>query len=185
MISTNDFHTGLTIELEGQVYQVDEFQHSKSGRGGAFVRTKLRNLEEGYTINKTFRANEKVERAHLDKRKMKFLYWDGGSYVFMDNQTYEQIELPEEQIEDKQDYLKENMDLEILMYQGRPIEINLPTFVELKVEKAPPGVKGDTVSGGTKTVTLETGREVQVPLFIERGEVIKVDTRNGEYVERV
>ncbi|MFW6381113.1 MAG: elongation factor P [Bacillota bacterium] len=185
MISTNDFNTGLTIELEGQVYQVDEFQHSKSGRGGAFVRTKLRNLEEGYTINKTFRANEKVERAHLDKRKMKFLYWDGGSYVFMDNQTYEQIELPEEQIEDKKDYLKENMDLEILMYQGRPIEINLPTFVELKVEKAPPGVKGDTVSGGTKTVTLETGREVQVPLFIERGEVIKVDTRNGEYVERV
>lgn len=185
MISTNDFHTGLTIEVDGEAYSVVDFQHSKSGRGGAFVRTKLRNLKEDYVIEKTFRANEKVARAHIDSRKMQFLYWDGSDYVFMDNETYEQIELSREQLDDKVKYLKENMTLEVSMYDGRPIDINLPTFVELEVTGAPPGVKGDTVSGGSKTATLETGLKVQVPLFVDEGTVIKVDTRTGEYEERV
>ncbi len=184
MISTNDFHTGLTIELEGQVYEVIDFQHSKTGRGGAFVRTKLKNIEENYVINKTFRANEKVPRAHLDKRKMQFLYWDGNDYVFMDNETYEQISLSKEQLGEKMNYLIENMVLEVAMHEGRPVDIDLPTFVELEVKKTQPGIKGDTVSGGSKPATLETGLVVQVPLFIDEGEKIKVDTRKGEYIER-
>lgn len=185
MISTNDFHTGLTIEVDGTVYSVEDFQHSKSGRGGAFVRTKLRNMEEDYTINKTFRAGEKVSRAHVEQRKMQFLYWDGSSYVFMDNETYEQISLSEDQLGDKVKYLEENMDLEVLMYEGRPLDINLPTFVELKVEKTQPSIKGDTVSGGTKPATMTTGLVIKVPLFVEKGDVIKIDTREEEYVERV
>ena len=185
MISTNDFHTGLTIELDGTVYSVENFQHSKSGRGGAFVRTKLRNMEEDYTINKTFRAGEKVKKAHLDKRKMQFLYWDGSDYVFMDNDSYEQVTLSKEQLGDKVNYLRENMNLQIAMYEGRPVDIDLPTFVELEVEKTQPGIKGDTVSGGTKPATLSTGLVIQVPLFVEEGDEIKIDTRKDEYVERV
>ena len=185
MISTNDFHTGLTIDLDGEVYEVVEFQHSKSGRGGAFVRTKLKNLEEEYVVEKTFRAGEKVERAHIDERDVKFLYWDGSDYVFMDNETYDQISLSKEQLGDKTNYIKENMNLSILMYGTRPIGINIPTFVELEVEDTPPGVKGNTVSGGSKPATLETGLVVQVPLFIDEEDVIKVDTRTDEYMERV
>ena len=185
MISTNDFNTGLTIELEGEVYQVIDFQHSKSGRGSAFVRTKLRNVEEGYTINKTFKAGEKVETAHVDKKKMQFLYWDGNDYIFMDNETYEQFHLSEEQLGDKIKYLKENMELDISVYQGRPIDIDLPTFVELEVKQTPPNIRGDTVSGGTKPATTETDLVVQVPLFIEEGDILKIDTRNNEYIERV
>ncbi len=185
MISTNDFNTGLTIELDGEVYQVIDFQHSKSGRGSAFVRTKLRNVEEGYVINKTFKAGEKVETAHVDKKTMQFLYWDGNDYIFMDNDTYEQFHLSEEQLGDKVKYLKENMELEISLYQRRPIDIDLPTFVELEVESTPPGIKGNTVSGGSKPATMETGLVVQVPLFINEGDIIKVDTRSDEYIERV
>ena len=185
MISTNKFHPGLTIELEGTVYEVLESQHSKSGRGGAFVRTKLRNLEEGNTIQKTFRAGEKVERAHIDTRRVQFLYWDGNNYVFMDKESYEQFELSEEQLAEKVKYLTENMDLKIDMYEGQPIEVQLPTFVELEVKKTQPSIKGDTVSGGSKPATMDTGLEVQVPLFVEEGDVIKIDTRKQEYVERV
>ncbi|MFW5984947.1 MAG: elongation factor P [Halanaerobiaceae bacterium] len=185
MISTNKFHTGLTIELEGTVYEVLEFQHSRSGRGGAFVRTKLRNVEENTTINKTFRAEEKVERAHVDSREMQFLYWDGNNYVFMDNDNYEQIELSKEQLGDKVKFLQENMDIEIDMYEGRAIDIKLPTFVELEVEETTPNIKGDTVSGGSKPATMSTGLVVQVPLFVEEGDVIKIDTRSKEYIERV
>ncbi len=185
VISTNDFNTGLTIELDGEVYQVIEFQHSKSGRGSAFVRTKLRNVEEGYTINKTFKAGEKVETAHVEKKKMQFLYWDGSDYIFMDNDTYEQFHLSREQLGDKVKYLKENMELDISVYQGRPIDIDLPTFVELKVEKTQPGIKGNTVSGGSKPATMETDLVVQVPLFINEGDTIKIDSRSDEYIERV
>ncbi len=185
MISTNDLNTGLTIELDGDVYQVIDFQHSKSGRGSAFVRTKLRNIEEGYVINKTFKGGEKVETAHVDKKKMQFLYWDGSDYIFMDNDTYDQFHLSEEQLGKKVKYLKENMELEIAVYQKRPIDIDLPTFVELKVESAPPSIKGNTVSGGTKPATMETGLVVQVPLFINEGDVVKIDTRSDEYIERV
>ncbi len=187
MISTNDFHNGLTIELDGTVYQVVDFQHSKTGRGGAFVRTKLRDVENGGTIDKTFRAGEKVDRAHVEQREKQFLYksGDGDEYVFMDNETYEQIFISREQLKDKVNYLKENMTLEVLMYQGRPIDINLPTFVELAVAKTQPGIRGNTVSGGSKPATLETGVVVQVPLFIDVGDLVKIDTRSGEYIERV
>src|SRR6056297_2130422 len=184
VISTNDFNTGLTIELDGEVYQVIEFQHSKSGRGSAFVRTKLRNVEEGYTISKTLKAGENGETAHVDKKKMQFLYWDGNDYIFMDNDTYEQFHLSEEQLGDKIKYLKENMELDISVYQGRPIDIDLPTFVELKVEDTQPNIRGNTVSGGNKPATMETGLVVQVPLFIEEGDTLKIDTRNNEYIER-
>ncbi|SFL09246.1 elongation factor P [Halanaerobium salsuginis] len=184
MISTNDFNTGLTIELEGDVYQVIEFQHSKSGRGSAFVRTKLRNVEEGYVINKTFKAGEKVETAHVEKKKMQFLYWDGNDYIFMDNDTYEQFHLSDEQLGNKIQYLKENMELDISLYQNRPIDIDLPTFVELTVTDTQPGIRGNTVSGGSKPATMETGLVVQVPLFINEGDVIKIDTRSDEYIER-
>ena len=185
MISTNDFHTGLTIELDGTVYSVEEFEHSKSGRGGAFVRTKLRNLEKGNVIQKTFRAGKKVERAHVEKRKMKFLYWDGENYVFMDNETYDQIELSKDQLGDKINYIKENSDINVIMHGDHPLDIDLPTFVELEVKQTEPGIKGDTVSGGNKPATMETGLVIKVPLFIEEGDIIKIDTRTDEYVERV
>jgi elongation factor P len=185
MISTNDFHTGLTIELDGTVYSVEESEHSRSGRGGAFVRTKLRNLEEGNIIQKTFRAGKKVERAHVDKREMQYLYWDDKGYVFMDTERYDQITLSKEQMEDKVNYIKENMNIHLLMYNGRALDIDLPTFVELKVADTPPGIKGDTVSGGTKSATMETGLTVKVPLFINEGDIIKIDTRSDEYMERV
>lgn len=185
MISTNDFHNGLTIELDGTVYQVIDYQHSKLGRGGALVKTKLRNLKDGGVIEKTFRAGEKVNRAHVEQKEMQFLYQSGEDYVFMDNETYEQITLTKEQLGDKVNFLKENMTLEVAMYEGQPIDITLPTFVELEVVQTQPGIKGNTVSGGSKPATLETGAVVQVPLFISEGDVIKVDTRTGEYIERV
>ncbi|AZO95675.1 elongation factor P [Halocella sp. SP3-1] len=185
VISTNDFHNGLTIELDGTVYQVVDFQHSKTGRGGAFVRSKLKNVEDGGVIEKTFRANEKVNRAHVEQREKQYLYRDGDDYIFMDTETYEQIALSQEQLGEKIDYLKENMVLEISVYEGRPIDINLPTFVELAVAKTQPGIKGNTVSGGSKPATLESGAVVQVPLFISEGDIVKVDTRTGEYMERV
>jgi len=185
MISTNDFRTGLTIELDGQVYMVVEFMHVKPGKGAAFVRSKLKNLETGATIERTFRAGEKVPRAHLDKRKMQYLYTDGDSYYFMDEETFEQMALSTEQLGDAIKYLKENMVIDVLLHKNRTIGVDLPNFVELKVVETEPGVKGDTATGGTKGATLETGAKVQVPLFIEAGDIIRVDTRTGEYMERV
>lgn len=184
MISTNDFHNGLTIEFDGTVYQVVSFQHSKTGRGSAFVRTKLRNVEDGGIVEKTFRAGEKINRAHVEQRQKQYLYRDGDDYVFMDNETFEQISIDQKQLADKKNYLKENMILEVSMYKGRPIDITLPTFVELEVVETQPNIKGNTVSGGSKPATLETGAVVQVPLFLNQGEVIRVDTRTGEYIER-
>ncbi|MFP4661881.1 MAG: elongation factor P [Halanaerobiales bacterium] len=185
MISTSDFHNGLTIELDGKVYQLIDFQHSKMGRGGALVKTKLRDVENGGVIEKTFRGGEKVARARVDQREKQYLYRDGEDYVFMDTETYEQIYLSEEQLGDKVNYLKENMTLEVTMYEGRPIDIELPIFVELAVAETQPGIRGNTVSGGSKPATLETGAVVQVPLFIDIGDIIKVDTRTAEYIERV
>lgn len=184
MISTNDFSTGLTIELDDDIYQVINFEHSKSGRGGAFVRTKLKSLTDGHVMNKTFRAGEKIKQAHIETKSMQYLYKDGDKHIFMDEETYEQTYLNIETLGDKIKYFKENMTIEVSFYEGRPIDINLPTAVELEVTYAPPAVKGDTVSGGTKEVELETGLKLQVPLFIERGTVIKVDTRTGEYLSR-
>lgn len=185
MIAASDFRNGLTIELDGTVYQVEDFQHSKMGRGGALVKTKLRNVEEGGTIEKTFRSNEKVNRAHVEQREKQYLYRDGEDYIFMDTDTYEQIALSADQLGDKINYLKENMTLEVSMYDGRPIDIELPIFVELEVKKTQPGIRGNTVSGGSKPATLESGAVVQVPLFINEGVIIKIDTRTGEYMERV
>ncbi|MCG8513962.1 MAG: elongation factor P [Halanaerobiales bacterium] len=185
MISTNEFHNGLTIELSGTVFQVVEFQHSKTGRGGAFVRAKLRDLENGGVIEKTFRAGEKVNRAHVEQCQKQFLYRSNQDFIFMDNETYEQIVINEEQLGDKINYLKENMTLSVLMYKERPIDITLPTSVQLKVIETQPGIKGNTVSGGSKPAKLESGAVVQVPLFIEEGDLIRVDTRSGEYLERV
>ena len=185
MISTNDFHNGLTIELAGTAFQVVEFQHSKTGRGGALVRAKLRNLENGGVIDKTFRAGEKVKRAHVEQRQKQFLYRSNQDFVFMDKQSYEQITLNQEQLGDKINYLTENMTLTVLLYKGLPLDISLPNFVELKVIQTEPGIKGNTVSGGSKAATLESGAVVQVPLFIKQGDLIRVDTRSGEYLERL
>lgn len=185
MISTNDFRTGLTIELDGQVYEVIDFQHVKPGKGAAFVRSKLKNLQTGATIEKTFRAGEKVNRAHLDKREMQYLYRAGDTLTFMDTETFEQISFTEEQLGETIKFLKENMVIQVLFHKGNTIGIELPNFVELAVVETDPGVKGDTVSGATKRAKLETGAQIQVPLFVEEGDVIKVDTRTGEYIERV
>jgi len=185
MISVNDFKTGVTIEIDGQAYQVVDFQHVKPGKGAAFVRAKLKNVKTGGTIEKTFRGGEKVPRAQLDRRDMQYLYNDGESYVFMDNQNYEQLSITAEQIGDGIKWLLENMNIQVLFFQNNIIGIELPNFVELKVVDTEPGIKGDTATGATKSATLETGATVQVPLFINTGDVLRIDTRTGEYMERV
>lgn len=185
MISVNDFRTGLTIELEGQAYQVVEFQHVKPGKGAAFVRAKLKNVKTGSVVEKTFRAGEKVPKAHLDRREMQYLYNDGEGYVCMDNQTYDQISIPAEAIGDGVKWLLENMNIQVLFFQGNIIGVELPNFVELEVVETEPGIKGDTATGATKNATLETGAVVQVPLFVEKGDKVRIDTRTGEYLERV
>ncbi|HHY30384.1 MAG TPA: elongation factor P [Syntrophaceticus sp.] len=184
MISTNDFRTGLTIEVDGDVYSVVEFQHVKPGKGSAFVRSKLKNIRTGGVIERTFRAGEKVNRAHMERKEMQYLYRDGDSFVFMDNQTYDQMSITLAQLGDNINYLKENMNIILLTYNGELMGIDLPHSVELKVVAAAPGVRGDTASGATKAATLETGLKIQVPLFVEEGDVVKVDTRTGEYLER-
>ena len=185
MISTSDFRNGMTIEMEGTLYNILFFQHVKPGKGGAFVRSRLKNLKTGAVLEKTFRAGEKVEVAVLDKRKMQFLYEESGSYHFMDTDTYEQMAIGLDDLGETAPFLKEDIIVEMSLYEERPIGVELPIFVELEVAETAPGVKGDTASGGSKPATLETGATVQVPLFMEAGNVIKVDTRSGEYVERV
>lgn len=185
MISTNDFKTGLTIELDGEIYMVVDFMHVKPGKGAAFVRSKLKNVKTGQVLEKTFRAGEKVPRAHLERKQMQYLYNSGDLYYFMDTQTYEQIPLQADLLEEAIKYLKENMEVMVLFYEGSAIGIELPTYVELKVVETEPGFKGDTATGGTKPATLETGTVVQVPLFIEIGDILRIDTRTGEYLSRV
>ncbi|WP_077616708.1 elongation factor P [Caenibacillus caldisaponilyticus] len=184
MISVNDFRTGLTIEVDGEIWSVIEFQHVKPGKGAAFVRSKLRNLRTGAIQEKTFRAGEKVNRAHIDKRKMQYLYANGKQHTFMDLETYEQIELDENQIKEQLKFLKENMEVYIQLYQGETIGVELPNTVELEVIDTEPGIKGDTASGGSKPATLETGYVVNVPFFVNKGDVLIIDTRSGEYVSR-
>ncbi|SHJ09718.1 elongation factor P [Desulfofundulus thermosubterraneus] len=184
MISTNDFRTGLTIDLDGEVYQVIDFQHVKPGKGAAFVRSKLKNLRTGAVIEKTFNAGEKIPRAHVERREVQYLYNDGTSYNFMDMETFDQFSLTKEQLGDAINFLKENMTINLLMFQGKSIGVDLPNFVELKVVDTPPGIKGDTASGGSKPATLETGYVVQVPFFIEVGDVLQIDTRTGQYIKR-
>ncbi|MFC7060598.1 elongation factor P [Halobacillus seohaensis] len=184
MISVNDFKTGLTIEVEGSIWQVMDFQHVKPGKGAAFVRSKLRNLRSGNIQEKTFRAGEKVEKAHIENRKMQYLYTSGDMHAFMDTETYEQVEIPTDQISDQLKYLKENMEVQIQSYQAETIGVELPKNVELKVTETEPGIKGDTASGGTKSATLETGLNVQVPFFINEGELLLISTSDGKYVSR-
>lgn len=186
MISTNEFKTGLTIEIDGNVWAIVEFLHVKPGKGSAFVRSKLKNVETGNVMEKTFRAGEKVPRAIVDRREMQYLYSGGDDeYVFMDNESYDQITISSAQIGDGVKYLKENINLTVLKYEGKIIGIDLPNVVELEVTDTPPGEKGDTASGGTKPATLETGAVVNVPFFVKNGDVVRVDTRTNTYLDRV
>ncbi|NLM37640.1 MAG: elongation factor P [Firmicutes bacterium] len=184
MISVNDFRTGLTIEVDGQIYTVVEFMHVKPGKGAAFVRSKLKNLRTGYTIEKTFNAGEKVPLARIETKEMMFLYKSDNDYIFMDNSTYEQLTLDEKTIGDGVKYLKENMNVMVQIYEGEAIGVILPNTVELVVVQTDPGFKGDTATGGSKPATLETGVVVNVPLFIEEGDILQIDTRTGEYLRR-
>ncbi len=184
MISVNDFKTGVTVEFEGVVYQVVEFQHVKPGKGAAFVRAKLKNVKTGGTVEKTFRGGEKLARAHLDKREMQYLYNDGDGYVFMDNENFEQLSMSKDDIGDGVKWLIDNMTIGVLMYNGTIMGIELPNFVELTVVETEPGIKGDTATGATKNAKLESGATVQVPLFINEGDRLRIDTRVGQYMER-
>ncbi|MCM3053079.1 elongation factor P [Caldibacillus thermoamylovorans] len=184
MISVNDFKTGLTIEVDGGIWRVLDFQHVKPGKGAAFVRSKLRNLRTGAIQEKTFRAGEKVEKAQIDNRRMQYLYASGDSHVFMDTENYEQVELPAKQIEYELNFLKENMEVQIIMFQGETLGVELPNTVELVVTETEPGIKGDTASGGSKPATLETGLIVQVPFFVNVGDRLIINTTDGSYVSR-
>ncbi|HBV22465.1 MAG TPA: elongation factor P [Jeotgalicoccus sp.] len=184
MISVNDFKTGLTVEVDGNIWRVMDFQHVKPGKGAAFVRSKLKNLRNGAIQEKTFRAGEKVGRAQIDNMKMQYLYADGNSYVFMDNNTYEQIEIPADQLEYELKFLKENMPVTIMMYGSETLGVELPKTVELEVIETEPGIKGDTASGASKSATLETGVTLQVPLFVNQGDMLVVNTDEGSYVSR-
>jgi elongation factor P len=183
-ISSNDFKTGLTLEIDSALLQVVEFLHVKPGKGAAFVRTKLRNVLTGQVLEKTFRAGEKLETAHLEKNDMEYLYNDGNEYTFMDNTSYEQIAISVAMIGDGVKYLKENMVCMVMRHNGIVVMVEIPNHVELMVTETPPNDKGNTASGGTKPATLETGAVVQVPFFVTNGDKIRVDTRNNQYLDR-
>jgi elongation factor P len=184
MISSNDFRSGVTIELDGSVWRVVEFLHVKPGKGSAFVRTKLKNVQSGSVVERTFRAGETVPQANLEKRTMQHTYKEGDEYIFMDMETYEETRLNLEQLGDRVKYIKEEMEVNILFWDGQVLEVDLPTSVILQITETDPGVKGDTATGGTKPAIVETGAQVMVPLFISVGERIKVDTRDGSYLGR-
>ncbi|MBO0419647.1 elongation factor P [Vagococcus fluvialis] len=184
MISVNDLKTGLTIEFDGNIFRVIEFQHVKPGKGAAFVRTKLKNLRNGNTAEKTFRGGEKVAKAQIDNKKMQYLYESAGNHVFMDLNTYEQIELPGDVIEDELKYLLENSECNIIMYGSETLGVDLPNTVELNVKETEPGIRGDTSSGGSKPAVMETGLVVQVPFFINADDRLIINTSDGSYVSR-
>jgi elongation factor P len=184
LISTNDFRTGLTINIDGDAYQVIDFQHVKPGKGSAFVRSKIKNLRTGAVIERTFNAGEKLPRAHIERQEVQYLYNDGSNYNFMNMETFEQMTLTKEELGDTIKFIKENMTINLLMFQGRSIGLDIPNFVELEVIETAPGIKGDTASGGSKPATLETGYVVQVPFFINVGDVLQIDTRTGQYLKR-
>ncbi len=185
MISVNDFKTGVTVDIDGVAYQVVEFQHVKPGKGAAFVRAKLKNLVTGGSVEKTFRGGEKIPRAHLDKKEMQYLYHDGQDYVFMDTASFDQQPISAETIGDNVKWLQENMLIQIVVFQGQIIGVELPNFIEMEIVDCEPAVKGDTATGASKQATVETGARVMVPLFVEQGDHIRIDTRTGEYMERV
>jgi elongation factor P len=182
--TTNDLKNGMTLDLDGVLWNVVEFQHVKPGKGGAFVRTKLKNVLTGQVVERTFNAGVKVDVAVVDKRDMQYLYADGADFVFMDNQTYDQMHVPAEAVGDAKDYLLENMTAVVAVHEGTPLYVELPASVELTITYTEPGVQGDRSTGGTKPATLETGATVQVPLFVTQGEKVRVDTRDGRYLGR-
>ena len=183
-VDTSQFRNGLKVELDGSPFVMVYFQHVKPGKGGAFVRTKVKNLLNGKVLERTFRSGEKLEEADVEERTMQYLYHDGENLVFMDAESYDQIPFSDDVVGDSKLFLKENTQVEVLFWRGKPINIELPSFVELEVTKSDPGLKGDTSSGATKPATLETGATIQVPLFINEGEILRIDTRTGEYSER-
>ncbi|MBH0176713.1 MAG: elongation factor P [Nitrospira sp.] len=185
MISTVDFRNGVRLMVEGEPFYIVEFQHVKPGKGGAFVRTKLKSYLSGNVLDRTFRSGERFEEPDLEERDMQFLYATGELFTFMDTESYEQLSFEKATLGDNADLLKENMVVKILVYEHRPIDVELPNFIELKVVDADPGVRGDTASGGTKPAIVETGATIKVPLYLEVGTVIKIDTRTRSYVERV
>jgi len=185
MISTADFRNGMTILLDSQLMEIVEFQHVKPGKGGAFVRTKLKNVLTGRVLEKTFRAGERMEEARVEDQTWQYLYDDGDLFCFMHNDTYEQMEVGKDIIGEHAKWLKENTDVTLVVYDGKVISFKPPLFMELKIAQSDPGVQGDRASGATKPATLESGATIQVPLFMNEGDVVKVDTRTGEYIERV
>ncbi|WP_201516908.1 elongation factor P [Gulosibacter hominis] len=185
MATTADIKNGIVLILDGQLWQVVEFQHVKPGKGGAFVRTKLKNIVQGKTVDKTFNAGAKIETATVDRRDYQYLYQDGESYVFMDEQDFDQLSVPETIVGDAAKFLLEQQEVQIAMYQGEPLYIEMPPSVVLEITYTEPGLQGDRSNAGTKPATVETGAEIQVPLFIDQGTRVKVDTRTGEYLGRV
>ena len=184
VVSTAEFKKGLRIMFDGQPYAIVDFQHVKPGKGGAFVRTKLKHMRLGKVIDNTFRSGEKVDLVDFDDKTMQFLYKD-DRYNFMDTETYEQVSLSANEVGDARDYLKENIEVQVLYIDGSPVTVELPNFVEIAIARTDPGVRGDTAQGGTKPATLETGAVINVPLFLNEGDVVKVDTRTGDYLGRV
>jgi elongation factor P len=183
--TTNDLKNGLVLNLDGQLWAVVDFQHVKPGKGGAFVRTKLKNVLSGKVVDKTFNAGVRVETATVDRRGMQYLYRDGDDFVFMDTQSYDQIHVPAAVVGDAANYLLENQEAVVALHEGTPLYVELPAAVELVIDYTEPGLQGDRSTGGTKPATLQTGAVIQVPLFITSGEKVKVDTRSGEYLGRV
>ena len=185
MISTTDFRGGVRLMVDNQPYYIVEFQHDKPGKGGAFVRTKLKSYLSGNVLDRTFRSGERFEEPNLEERTMQFLYATDDAYTFMDTETFEQLTFDKGKLGQNADLLKEDMIVKILVYEHRPIDVELPNFIELKVSDTEPGFRGDTATGGTKLATVETGATIKVPLYLESGTVIRIDTRTREYVERV
>lgn len=185
MISAGDFRNGATFELDGQIFQVIEFQHVKPGKGAAFVRTKLKNIVTGATVERTFNPTDKMPKAHIERKDMQYLYNDGDLFYFMDVETYEQLPIGQDKIGDTLKFVKENVVVKILSHKGNVFGIEPPNFVELEITETEPGYKGDTATGATKPATVETGAVIKVPLFVDAGVVVRIDTRTGEYMERV
>ena len=184
MISTNEFKTNVTVTIDGDPWQVVEFQHVKPGKGAAFVRAKMRNMSTGAVVERTFNAGERLPKARIERRAMQYLYESDGMYVFMDNETYDQMELSKETLGSALNFLQENMDVKIMTYENRVLGVDLPNTVNLTVAETEPGIKGDTATGGSKNATMNTGYVVKVPLFINEGDVLAIDTRTGDYISR-
>ncbi len=185
MIVAGDFRKGVTVEIDGQVWSIADFQHVKPGKGAAFVRTRLKNVMTGAVLDRTFNPSDKYPKAHIENKEMQYLYNDGELYYFMDTETYEQLPLNHAQVEDAINFIVENQNVNIRFYKGNPFSVEAPNFVELEIVETEPGYKGDTATGATKPAVLETGYKVNVPLFVNQGDRVRVDTRTGEYMERV